>query len=70
MAHGLIFILVALMLKSVGVTVLFFNSDLEKWTAREKGAMLEETRRQSVVSEESPVKVFVMQPTVQNRLRK
>lgn len=43
------------------MTVPFFKNDQEKWAAHDKAALLEETRDQSIASEDAPVGTFGVQ---------
>lgn len=58
---SLIFMVIAFILEFSRLTVPFFQHDQEKWAAHDKAALLEETRDQSVASEEAPIGTFGVQ---------
>ena len=58
---SLVFTIIAFVLEFVRVTVPFFKHDQERWAAHDKTILLEETRDQSIASEEAPVGTFAVQ---------
>ena len=58
---SLIFMVAAFVLEVSRFTMPFFKNDQEKWAAHDKAALLEETRDQSIASEDSPVGTFGVQ---------
>jgi hypothetical protein len=58
---SLVFTIIAFVLECVRVTVPLFKHDQERWAAHDKTVLVEETRDQSIASEEAPVGTFGVQ---------
>jgi hypothetical protein len=58
---SLIFMVIAFILEFFRFTMPFFKHDQQKWAAHDKAALMEETRDQSITSEETPIGIFGVQ---------
>lgn len=58
---SLIFMIVAFVIEFARFMMPYFKRDQEKWAAHDKATLIEETRKRSVASEETPIGTFGVQ---------